>query len=688
MQHQLGKLILSPEKANSSLDIFVAHEDLVEKSGLGQLFVLIEINSREKGVKEKIKKIIDQVQTDYYSSPIPDVEGSLETTCQNLNLNLADIIVKPEIWFKKINILIGVFKDDFLAMTSFGQFSGYLMRSNKVTQILDSTLEDSTPGNFFAQLTTGEVKIGDVLVLSNYALFDFFSLEKIKEVTTKLKASQSVEQFKNLLKENIKVPHVLSLIAKYETESFEVENPDEKTQKYLKDLYGSQESMQQLENLEQRTGRTLKSSARPNLGKIAKSIGSKFKNNKQDSDRKFKLPKIKKPDLVSLGTIIPKLDKIKDKFKIKKEISLEKPVDAEKPKRSFNWAGIVVILIITFASSLIYLYFNKQYKEKITSYENILINVNDKKDEAQAALIYQDDEKATNLLNFALNSLDSLPTEDEKWQTRANTEQNEIRKLINKINNIYEIQLNEVVDLESLGSVSQVIRKGDFLYALINQDKVYKISLEQKEFSELYTGLNAQKIINWEDKGFLILNNLNEIYFRHGQENELLNITLDSEHKIADLKPYGERIYYLDKTIGAIYKVSQPTETNPNVTVWTQSDKALLSSIKQMSIDGNIWLANGGKIVKLFKGEQKEFILSKLENKLGVDLRVYTQEDWKHIYVLDKINGRVLQIDKEGVVHKQLLNEEFKEADNLNINSDESIGWVSVENKIYQIDLL
>jgi len=71
-----------------------------------------------------------------------------------------------------------------------------------------------------------------------------------------------------------------------------------------------------------------------------------------------------------------------------------------------------------------------------------------------------------------------------------------------------------------------------------------------------------------------------------------------------------------------------------------------------------------------------------------VDLRVYTQEDWKHIYVLDKINGRVLQIDKEGVVHKQLLNEEFKEADNLNINSDESIGWVSVENKIYQIDLL
>ena len=46
---------------NSSLEIFVAHTDLVEKSGLGQLFVLIEINSREKGVKEKILEALIQI---------------------------------------------------------------------------------------------------------------------------------------------------------------------------------------------------------------------------------------------------------------------------------------------------------------------------------------------------------------------------------------------------------------------------------------------------------------------------------------------------------------------------------------------------------------------------------------------------------------------------------------------------
>ncbi|MBU4360959.1 hypothetical protein KKC16_00440 [Patescibacteria group bacterium] len=733
MQQQIGKLILAPEKPNSSLEIFVAHNDLVEKSGLGQLFLLVEINSREKGVKEKIKQIMEQAQNDYYSSPVPDAESSLETTCQNLNLNLADIIAKPEIWFKKVNILIGVLKDDFLAMTSIGQFSGYLIRQNKITQILDSTLDEFSPGNFFSQLTTGEIKVNDAVVLSNYALFDFFSLEKIKEVVSKLKAGQVVEQFKNLLKENVKIPHVLALVIKYEADTFQVENSDKQTQKYLKDLYGSQESMQQLENLEQRTGRTLKISWRLNIGKLVKSARSKLKKSRTSKDKtdlklsvpctrdkKFKLPKIKKLDLASLGAMISKLGKIKEKITAKKEVvelepssakatagrqktpsrgleqtqevSLEKPVpttrDADKPERSFNWVGsVVVILIVIFAGSLVYLHFSKQYKNKITSYENILVEVNNKKNEAQAVLIYQDNEKATGLLNSALSLLDELPTKDEDWQAQVGEQRIEIRKLINKINNIYEVELSEVLDLELVGKVKQVIRKGDFLYALINTDKVYKILPESQEITELYTGLDAQKIINWEDKGFLILDNSNHIYFRYGEENELLNISLDAEHKIADIETYGDRIYYLDKTMGAIYKVSQPTNVNPNITVWAQADKDLLSATRQMTIDGNIWLANGGKIVKLFKGKQEEFILSKLEDKLGVDLRVYTEQDWKYIYVLDKINGRILQIDKTGIVHQQFLNEQFKEADNLNINANESAAWVSIENKIYQIIL-
>ncbi|MCG2686718.1 hypothetical protein L6278_01110 [Candidatus Parcubacteria bacterium] len=733
MQQQIGKLILAPEKPNSSLEIFVAHNDLVEKSGLGQLFLLVEINSREKGVKEKIKQIMEQAQNDYYSSPVPDAESSLETTCQNLNLNLADIIAKPEIWFKKVNILIGVLKDDFLAMTSIGQFSGYLIRQNKITQILDSTLDEFSPGNFFSQLTTGEIKVNDAVVLSNYALFDFFSLEKIKEVVSKLKAGQVVEQFKNLLKENVKIPHVLALVIKYEADTFQVENSDKQTQKYLKDLYGSQESMQQLENLEQRTGRTLKISWRLNIGKLVKSARSKLKKSRTSKDKtdlklsvpctrdkKFKLPKIKKLDLASLGAMISKLGKIKEKITAKKEVvelepssakatagrqktpsrgleqtqevSLEKPVpttrDADKPERSFNWVGsVVVILIVIFAGSLVYLHFSKQYKNKITSYENILVEVNNKKNEAQAVLIYQDNEKATGLLNSALSLLDELPTKDEDWQAQVGEQRIEIRKLINKINNIYEVELSEVLDLELVGKVKQVIRKGDFLYALINTDKVYKILPESQEITELYTGLDAQKIINWEDKGFLILDNSNHIYFRYGEENELLNISLDAEHKIADIETYGDRIYYLDKTMGAIYKVSQPTNVTPNITVWAQADKDLLSATRQMTIDGNIWLANGGKIVKLFKGKQEEFILSKLEDKLGVDLRVYTEQDWKYIYVLDKINGRILQIDKTGIVHQQFLNEQFKEADNLNINANESAAWVSIENKIYQIIL-
>ncbi|GEM_PF-1952160 len=719
MNQQIGKLILSPEKPNSILEIFVARKDLVEKSNLGQLFLLVEINSREKGIKEKIKQIIDLVQNDYYSSPVPSVESSLETTCQNLNLNLVEILQKPEIWFKKVNILIGVFKDDFLVLSSFGQFSGYLVRNKKTTQILDSSLEESSFTNFFSQLTTGEIKFNDILVLSNYALFDFFSLEKIREVTSKLKAEKSVEQFKNLLKENVKIPHILSLVIKYEQEICKTELPDEQTQKYLKDLYGSEQSMQQLENLEQRTGRTLKSSFAPSLKKIKKVLSFKLKKSSKEKSNlkilknKKKIFKFRKPDLEvhpvksskagipsyselfdRVKNIFSKSDKTKSESKqedsklnikpTKKETNFEKP---KKSKSKFNLVTIIIILVIIFASSLIYLHFHKNYKNKIANYENILIEVNNKKDEAEAALIYQDDEKATTLLNQAFELLTGLPADKEEWKIKSDEQKIKITKLINKINNIYEVEIAEIANLESIGLINQIIKKGDFIYALINENKVYKISTTDESITELYSDLNAKSISDWEEKGFLILDNLNQIYFRHDNENELLNISLDKENKINNIVAYGDRIYYLDKTIGAIYKISQPTSANPNITVWTQKNKELLSQAQQMIIDGNIWLINNNEIVKLFKGEQEEFILSKLDEKLGVDLKFYTEQDWNYLYILDKINSRILQIDKDGVAHQQFLNEKIKDADNLLINNSEDLAFFNIENKIYQIEI-
>ena len=692
MQYQLGKLLLQPSKPTESLEIFVAPEEMVVKSNLGQLFILVEIKSREKGIKEKIRQIVDLIKNDYYSSPVLDIESSLESTCQNLNLNLPEIISKPEVWYKKIHILVGVTRDNILTFTQLGLFSGYLIRNNKITQILNSQPQEKQD-NFFSQLTTGEVKGGDVVIFSTLTLLDFFSLEKIKEIALKLSPEQAVQQFKNLIAENIKIPNVLSLIIKYERKLTEVDEKRSQTRKYLQELYGSQESMEQLENLKQRTGRTLSASNWPNLGKI-KTIFV-FKNKKPKDKKDLKLPqvKFKKTCLSALVPVRAVANKTKSLFRSLAKDKLIAAFQNIQPNLKFNFKkfniiGIIIILVVVFIGSLIYLKYDQQVKKEIAHNQNILNQVEDKKSQAKAALIYQDEEKANNLLNQALEILNTLPQDDEKWQKQFKIQQQEIIKLINKVNNIFEVRPEILVNLSTIniGGIKEMVKNSDQLYVLAANGNIYKILPQEKSFSLFFEKDNLKTLASWEGDSFILFSQDGKFYFKNKQEEKMLNISLPADSQVNDIEVYANKIYVLGKTM--IYKISRPLSATPRVINWYQDKEDLIKAAKQMIIDGYIWLINEqGKIVKLFKGKKVDFELTKLDKDLGAHLRIYTELDWNLLYILDRQNGRLLLTNKDGLVEKQFIAQSLNEAENLIISDNQNYAWFNIKDQIYQINL-
>lgn len=687
MQEHIEKILLEPEKPNSVLEIFLVHEDLALKSNLGRLFVMVEIDSREKGLKEKVRQLTEMIQNDYYASAVSDVEGSLENTCQNININLPEIFAKPELWYKKLNILVGITKDDLVAVSSFGEFSGYLMRNRKITQILKSEAVDLEEGSFFSQLVTGDVKAGDVIIFSNYALFDFFSLEKIRDLVVKLKPQQAKEQLRNLLIEDGGVPNVLSLLIKYEEEIVRVEeSADEETKKYLQDLYGSEESMNQLENLEQRTGRMLMPTVSLNLKKMFSLKG------KQKKDLKLPKAEIREKKGKFLFGGLWRL-KVSPKEMNKDDLK-EKKVVKSKNWFNKNTAVVIGVVVVVFVGSLIFLSWRQGINEKNAKFEGILVQAEENQSEAEAALIYQDSEKANNLLEEALKLLGDVPANEEKWYAQAISKKKEINKLINKIHNVFEVDLEKTVALEAVESegVLDMVWNDNKLYVLGKSGSVYEINPEDKSLKQKFVLSGGKQLTVWDDESvsdaYILFDSDQKFYYHKGENEDELNVVVPEEKQIADLEVYGEKIYYLDNEAAAIYKVSQPLAVNPNITVWTQNESEVLKEASQMVIDGNIWLVAKSEIVKMFRGDRQDFKISKLDKNLSDDLIVASPEDSNYLYILDKDNKRLVVIDKEGVAQRQFVNEELGQAENLIVGVDEKIAWVTVGTEVKEISLV
>lgn len=685
MSETIGKINFKFSKIINNQEVFLADEALAQKSNLGRLFVLLAIDSKERNLGEKIKDLVSLIENSYYSSPIADMESALELTCQEVNNNIQDIFAKPDQWYQKLNLLVGVVKNNNLVLSQMGAFSGYLVRHKKISQILSSK-NASKEKKYFSQLITGEIYAEDGLILATFPFFDYFSLDKIKEVLINLKANQAVEHFKNLLLENSKNNNLIGIVIKENGQAEEIEIKESQTDKYIQEFYGSKESLKQLENLEQRTGRTLASSNWPDFLKLKRSLLTILKKPFSFLTKK---PKELKLPAVEESLTHPKSGILKEKISRLNKFLKTILKNFFSNKKIFT--VLIVVLIVIFLSSLWYLSFYKKKVDLLKNWQQTLDSAIEKKTASDTALIYEDKEKASNLLTEALNQLNNNYPTEVAWQTKFETEKKELTILLNKLNNIYEANLEVVSELGNLNAVTLKglwKNKGNWQFLTAN-DEIYQLD-NDKNATLVFKGTNLKQIETYKDNELVLLTNDNKFsYWKSGQESaKNLNISLTTETSANIFAIYNDNIYSLDSTSGSLNKISQILAAKPTVTNWYTGNKDLLKGAKELNIDGSVWLVNKNQIIKLFKGKEEAFELGKINQALGSNLELYTQTDWSSMYLLDQDNGRLLVINKEnGAVLRQYLNNDLGQAKNLIVDDNQNNALITLENKIYKFSV-
>ncbi|MFH1610696.1 MAG: hypothetical protein ABIA91_02285 [Patescibacteria group bacterium] len=697
MLHQSEKLTLRQTKSKSQADVYLADDELVLDSNLGRLFVVIEIFSREKKTKDLIRQIITNIEADYYSSPTSDPESTLETVCQNFNSYLPDLINKPKAWLSKFNILVGAVKEDEIFLTSFGKFKTALVRQNKFITIIPEDKEQKKfDGKLLSQLISGKIEPYDVYLFSNPTLFDYFSREKIKKTISSLNPDQSTEYFKNLLLENVNPVSFAAVIFKFDNQK---ETADNSTQKeYLKDFYGTEESMNNLSDMERKTSKVLRANLMPNLKKML------------SATKKISFIKQKK---ISLDDKVNrKVDLPQESIKPSKQISLRKhSLDLQSKvnqianlprnfihrlknlnKKHRTLAIFFIVLIFIFISSLFIISQNKKVKVAKENFQEKVSAVEDKINSAEAALIYQDEEAAANNLAEARSLLTAIPQEKDEHTKMYEKLDQKIRVTLDEIYHIYQTEPSLIVDLNQLnsdGSVIELIKNKDNIFALTDNDLLYRINTSENSYTQVSSEANYKQSKNWDDDNLIFLNAENKFTtYNISEDTFSLKPTNFSAYSPEAWNIYTDKIYLVDKTNKQILKISRPLSEAPQISNWFQDDPLILEKIDSLLIDGDIWLTStDGKIYRMFKGRNQNFTIKDLNKDLGTDIEIYTETDWQKIYVLDKQNSRLILLTKGGSVEKQLKNSKLNECNNLKINNNQTKAWLNCDDKIMEIEL-
>ena len=154
--------------------------------------------------------------------------------------------------------------------------------------------------------------------------------------------------------------------------------------------------------------------------------------------------------------------------------------------------------------------------------------------------------------------------------------------------------------------------------------------------------------------------------------------------EIKDMQLFGGNIYLLEST-GKIWKYPGGDAGFGEKREWTKE----AGGGQNMAIDGSIWVVKTDKveIMKFALGERESWGVSGLDKELGEGARIYTSAEAEKLYILDRANGRVVQLKKNGEYEGQMTGGELAGAEDMVADKGgKKIYWIG-GSKVWEAEL-
>lgn len=659
IESQVAKIHIGNPKATTSYVSVYAEK---APSGTAELYVITELPLFNPAALESCEKISLSIAATLRRAYRKGQPSSFENAVAQVNDELGKLAALGQThWIDKLSAIIAVKEGGNFNITTSGKVSAFLFRGKEFTDISCSS-EQSHPLKTFENVAAGKIRLGDLLILSTTQLFNYLSMDRLKDILTHnglLLASQTVIE---ILRENAGPDVAFGTLLNLQVEAGETTNEEIDLEEYVTNQepgIASKIASSAKLFMSNAIAKTAARKPRVELPKI-----SMPENFRAAARKGFTMPSYSSVvstlrwDRLKTGLVAAKNFTLGTIFKTWNKLNLRNFNSFSPYKKFFIISATFLLLVVLVNIGLAVRLSRTRASEKF--YSEKMNEVKLLLDKTQNSLLYRNDTQAKDFLTQAQAAMPVFADIPEASHDTYHTLENSITDLKIKMDKVTEV---EAQTLGNLGLSPHLIKLPSHLAIQVNgnivsyskdtqlfQDGVF-ISKETIDTS-VYTTGNLAAIYN--NGQFFVWD------FQKGTVGAAFSVNVPKVDEIAGLAfyPTNSRIYTVNKQTKQIltFLVSENSIGRP--VVWSQSLNDLSNAV-DVAIDGSVYVLNTNGINKYHAGQPAEFEFPKTFTPFSGQGKLYTNKDFRNLYLLDTAANRIYILAKNGQLVSTITSKQF-----------------------------
>jgi len=663
------------------------------------LVVIVEISSMLY-VYEQLLDVLNETaeQTRHLTSAVDaDPMARFEKLVERLNTAIESFVEREpsEIAWNRVNIYVMEFLDGHMCVSGIGCLSNILLQKQPDGTLksfdLFGSLEqppEVNPKKVFSSVLCGELKMGDLLFVGtnnfDHWRTDLDLINRIKNlppVTASMEVRQEIERigipedFAGVIVNHVKAPNsappTIHEKLAHQTEA------------------KSTESVQKLYSQEKQTEALLSASIKPVVK--SESTHDKLPQKKQASS--FSFVKL----LAEFRNYTKNLrSKVKDPISMTSLRGMDAGHGSFFSAKKKRMVLLGLIAVIAVASLGGWSYLSRKAKAEQELWNAVYDQVVDRKNRAEADLVYGNEDQTRRLVKEAQDLLAGLDEKTDTQKTSKETLINDLNDVQNKLRR--EQRVDNPTLLASLAidapenSLNGLVLANGRLYAADNAAKqlleVDPISKQVQRY-DIPSTVNGSIIAASETAtGPVFLTNDKKILRLSGAKVTVLSYNPESTENPKDINVYNKRFYILDSSGNMIWRHSVTGNSVGAGSQYLKQNSENLSNAVGIAIDASVYIAfSNGTLKRYLSGTEEQWNPATIDPALTHADSIWTNLDTDRVAIADADGKRVVIFRKDARLVSQIISNEFKGPRFVTGDSANKKLYIIDGNRLYQLDL-
>ncbi|TAK03891.1 hypothetical protein EPO34_01905 [Patescibacteria group bacterium] len=359
------------------------------------------------------------------------------------------------------------------------------------------------------------------------------------------------------------------------------------------------------------------------------------------------------------------------------------------PRTSRRLAIAAFCVLAALSISLAALSRTQARREVQEAFNERMRAVEELRDQAAAAAIYRDEDRARLLYGEALADLRELALDTPERREAGRRIEQDVTAALDRLRRV--VRLPDPPRIASALDARAVVGDGTHLY-LFGADKgILRVNPSSGAAEPLPVPASAVGVAlkaSVEDATVAFLDDrpgVSELVLSDAQM-KVTSLAPAADAAWKDLTAYGGRLYVLSVSLGDAQVLKFPSTTSGfgQPSGWIRSKTSSLADARGLAVDGYVYVLTGSDLLRFVNGGESGWDLRGAEPAMADAQDVWTSFESERLYVLEPSQRRVLVFAKEdGTLLAQYVADAFAQSRDLFVDEKEGTIYVLTGDALY-----